>query len=64
MMAKVVIDGREYESENLGEGARLQLANISVVDEEIRRLQNQIAICQTARIAYVAALQAALPPSQ
>jgi hypothetical protein len=62
-MAKIVIDGREYEPEQLSEAARLQVANIVVVDEEIRRLQNQVAICQTARNAYVNALQMAVRPS-
>lgn len=60
-MANITIDGRDYDLDKLSETARQHLANINIVDEEIRRLQRQIAICQTARNAYASALQAALP---
>ena len=38
--------------------------NINLVDQEIRRLQVKLAICQTARNAYATALQSALPKVQ
>jgi hypothetical protein len=38
--------------------------NIDVVDQEIRRLQVQLMIYQTARNAYATALQQALPKDQ
>jgi hypothetical protein len=63
-MAHVTIDGRTYEVDKLSGSARQQAANIHLVDQEIHRLQVQLAICQTARTAYATALQAALPKDQ
>ena len=63
-MSHVTIDGRDFELDKLSEPARQQATNITLVDQEIRRLQFQLAICQTARNAYATALQAALPKDQ
>ncbi len=60
-MASVSIEGREYDPDKLSEQARQLLTSVNVVDQEIRRLQAQLAIFQTARRAYVTALQQALP---
>jgi hypothetical protein len=62
-MAKVTIDGKEYEVEALSENARQQLVSIGALDEEIRRTQMRLAFYQTARKAYAAALNAVLPKS-
>ena len=63
-MGHVAVDGRNFELEKLSGEARQQAMNIRMVDEEIRRLQVRLAICQTARNAYAIALQAALPKDQ
>ena len=52
----ITINGTSYASANLNDVAKAQAANIQVVDAELARLQQQIAIAQTARNAYVAAL--------
>lgn len=52
----ITINGTSYASENLNESAKVQAANIQVVDAELARLQQQLSIVQTARNAYVAAL--------
>ncbi|MCL7461860.1 DUF6447 family protein [Pseudomonas sp. NW5] len=52
----ITLNGKTYALADLNEAARNQLANIRVVDAEIVRLQQQLAITQTARNAYVAAL--------
>lgn len=52
----ITINGTSYASENLTETAKLQAMNVQVVDAELARLQQQVAIAQTARNAYVAAL--------
>lgn len=49
---KVTIDGKEYDLDMLSEVAKGQLMSIRAVDAELGRLQNQIAIYQTARKAY------------
>ncbi|WP_394425041.1 hypothetical protein [Vreelandella stevensii] len=57
----VTIDGRDYELADLSENARNQLVNLRVTDQEIQRLNQQLAIAQTARTAYANALKQELP---
>ena len=52
----ITINGTSYAAENLSEAAKTQAANVQVVDAELARLQQQVAIAQTARNTYVAAL--------
>ena len=51
-MAKITIDGKEYDMEELSAEARGQIASIRFVDQKIADLQSQIAVLKTARIAY------------
>ncbi|ABF61983.1 DUF6447 family protein [Ruegeria sp. TM1040] len=60
-MATLNIDGKEYDTEQLSEAAREQLASIQLVDQKLAQLQQEAAILQTARNAYAQALQAELP---
>jgi hypothetical protein len=50
------IDGQEYNLADLSEGAKSQIVNLRVVDQEIANLKQQLAIMQTARNAYGSAL--------
>ena len=61
-MSNVTIDGQSYELSSLSEEARAQLMSLQFVEQEITRLQLQIAALQTARNAYASALKAHLPP--
>lgn len=56
----VTINGTSYASAKLSEEAKVQVANILVVDAELGRLQQQMGIAQTARNAYSAALMDAV----
>lgn len=58
---KIKINGVEHDLDNLSDEAKGQLTNLRVTDQEIARLQTQLAIFQTARAAYARALGAALP---
>lgn len=60
-MATLNIDGKEYDTEQLSDAAREQIVNIQIVDEKLRAAQRDAAIMQTARNAYIQALQAELP---
>lgn len=60
-MALIKIDNKDYDTDKLSEDARKQLVNLRLTDQEIQRVQMQLAIAQTARIAYAKALQASLP---
>lgn len=57
----LTIDGTEYNVADLSENARTQVVNLRATDEQIQRLNQQLAIAQTARTAYANALKAELP---
>jgi hypothetical protein len=59
--SKITIDGRDFDVDVLGPEARKQVHNIQVIDAELKRLHTQILIHQTARNAFILALQTALP---
>ena len=61
-MSSVNIDGQSYELSSLSEEARAQLMSLQFVEQELARLQLQMAALQTARNAYASALKAYLPP--
>ena len=49
----VTLNNTRYATEHLSEVAKVQVSNIQVVDTEISRLQQQLAIAQMARVGYV-----------
>jgi len=59
-MATVTIDGKEYDSDKLSDATKTQLMNLSFVDSELRRLQAQAAVLETARQVYGNALRDSL----
>ncbi|UNG18171.1 DUF6447 family protein [Stutzerimonas zhaodongensis] len=59
----LTLDGTRYSTEKLSDEARNQMINIQAVDAEMARLQQQLAIAQTARNAYVIALRTAVKMS-
>ena len=60
-MTIIKIDNQDYDLEILSEEAKSQLGNLQFVDAELQRLNAQVAVLQTARLAYANALKAALP---
>ena len=59
-MPSIKIDDKEYDVEDLSQEARNQLQAVQFVDQELVRMQLQIAAMQTARNAYGRALAAEL----
>jgi hypothetical protein len=59
-MANVKIDNKEYDFDKLSDEAKAQLVSLQFCDQEIKRLQAQAAVLQTARATYAKALQTAL----
>lgn len=57
----ITINGVTHALADLSDDAKTQVANIRLVDGEIAHLQRQLAIAQTARNAYVAALVSVAP---
>lgn len=60
-MPNLNIDGKEYDLDTLSEAAKQQLGALQVIDNELRHLQVQLNIAQTARTVHVQLLKAALP---
>jgi len=59
-MAKVNIDGTEYDSATMSQEARDRLDMLVLTEQKLRQLQSEIAMLQTARQAYAAALKSSL----
>ena len=59
-MPTITIDNTDYDLDSLPDAAKAQIANLQAVDRRIAGLQEELAIHQTARIAYANALQAEL----
>ena len=55
--ATITIDEQEYAVADLTEAARANIANIQFVDAQIQQLNNEWAVCDTARMAYEAAFK-------
>jgi hypothetical protein len=60
-MPSIKIDNKDYDTDTLSTEAKQQLQMLSITEQEIKRLQAQLAIAQTARISYANALKGALP---
>jgi len=58
---EVTVHGVSYKVSALSEDAQLQVTNLQFVDTQIALLNSQLAVYQTARHAYEAALQQLLP---
>jgi len=61
---KLNIDGKEYKISDLSDGAKGQLQGLQAAETEMKRLNIQLALIQTARNAYMHALQDELPASK
>jgi hypothetical protein len=60
-MTTLNIDNKEYALDTLSDECKALLASIQFVDQELSRLQAQAAALQTAKAAYLQALQKSLP---
>ncbi|MDD2760781.1 MAG: DUF6447 family protein [Methylomonas sp.] len=63
-MAKITINNIAYDADNMSDQAKQQLNMLQITEAEIARLEAQLAIAQTAKIAYARALEKALPVSK
>ncbi len=60
----ITINDVVYNVSDLSENAKNQVTNLHITDQEIGRLNQQLAIAQTARAAYAKALATELPKSE
>ena len=59
-MPKITVDGVEYNSEDLSDNGKAQLASLQFLDVQLAQLKNEISVYQTAKSAYLSALKAEL----
>jgi hypothetical protein len=59
-MGNIVIDGTSYETDDLTDNAKAQVASLQFNEAHMNSLRNQLAIADTARMAYTAALKVEL----
>ena len=58
-MAKITIDGKEYDSDDLSDEAKGQIISLQYVQGELQRISHQAAVLETAKLAYGRALKQA-----
>ena len=63
-MAKIKIDDVEYDTDDMNDNAKAQVASLQFNEAHMNRLRNELAIADTAKIAYVNALKRELENSE
>ena len=63
-MPKMTVDGIEYNTEDLSENGKAQLASLQFLEVQMNKLKSEIAVYQTARNTYLAALKSELEGAQ
>ena len=56
-MPKFTLDEIEYNSEDLSDNGKAQLASLQFLEVQMQKLQSEIAVYQTAKNSYIAALK-------
>jgi hypothetical protein len=59
-MPKITIDEIDYNTEDLTDNGKAQLASLQFLEVQMKKLQNEISVYQTARNAYISALKSEL----
>ncbi|WP_085311658.1 DUF6447 family protein [Planktotalea arctica] len=62
-MPKITIDDIEYNTEDLTENGKAQLASLQFLEGQMLKIRNEMAVYQTAQRSYVAALKAEIARS-
>ena len=56
-MPKITVDGIEYNTEDLTENGKAQLASLQFLEAQMLKIKSEIAVYQTARNSYIATLK-------
>ena len=59
-MPSIKIDGKDYDLDQLSDESKQQVSSLQFVQNEVKRLNAQIAVYNTAAAAYSAALKNAI----
>lgn len=59
-MPKITVDGIDYNTEDLSDNGKAQLASLQFLEVQMKKLQNEIAVFNTAKSAYLQRLKSEL----
>ena len=62
-MPKIKLDDIEYNTEDLTDKGKANLASLQFLESQMNKMRNEIAVYQTAQRTYVAALKAEIEQS-
>ena len=56
-MPKITVDGMEYNTEDLSDNAKAQIASLQFLEAQMAKIKSEIAVYETAKSAYIQALK-------
>ena len=59
-MPKITVDDVEYNTEDLSDNGKAQLASLQFLEVQMKKLNSEISVYQTARNAYISSLKSQL----
>ena len=59
-MPKITVDDIEYNTEDLSDNGKAQLASLQFLEAQMKKLQAEVAVYNTARNSYVSLLKSEL----
>ena len=59
-MPKITVDGIEYNTEDLSDNGKAQLASLQFLEAQMNKLNAEIAVYETARNSYMSVLKSEL----
>ena len=59
-MPKITVDDIEYNTEDLTDNGKAQLASLQFLEVQMNKINSELAVYQTARNAYISALKTEL----
>ena len=59
-MPKITIDEIEYNTEDLSDNGKAQLASLQFLEVQMNKIKSEVAVYQTAKNAYISALKSEL----
>ena len=63
-MPKFTIDGLDYNTEDLSDNGKAQLASLQFLEAQMQKIKAEIAVYETAKLAYARALKEELQKSE
>jgi hypothetical protein len=59
-MPKITIDNIEYNTEDMSDNAKAQLASLQFLEVQMKKIKSEIAVYETAKSAYIQSLKTEL----